>query len=341
MNVVYLIGNGFDLNLGMRTKWEHFYAYLDSCHAVLSPSIENLMSTVKTEKNKQNWSDFERELGKYLGTLEDIDEAVQLHDELIEHLQKYLEIEESIYIFDKGSRERLFQYLKNPQESGFLPNERKEFERHILERPNVVWNIKLITFNYTSSIERIINGYAPRMSIGGNMRGSNTGLEMEHVHGFTNNRMILGVNDISQIFNENFHNESRIIDRYIKSDCNSTYGLGHADKCKEWISDANLICVFGLSFGETDKKWWNEIGDALCRNCNVILFEHNLKTFNKNQGPQLKEQKNILKDKFLSKVNLNLDADFKKAVKEKIFVSYNTDMFKFDVTKEEKKHIKY
>lgn len=27
MNTVFLIGNGFDLNLGMRTKYEHFYEY--------------------------------------------------------------------------------------------------------------------------------------------------------------------------------------------------------------------------------------------------------------------------------------------------------------------------
>ncbi len=69
MNIVYLIGNGFDLNLGMQTKYEHFYEYyLSNIQNGDSPHIKKLKNTIA--QSKQNWSDLEEALGKYLNQIE-------------------------------------------------------------------------------------------------------------------------------------------------------------------------------------------------------------------------------------------------------------------------------
>jgi hypothetical protein len=147
--------------------------------------------------------------------------------------------------------------------------------------------------------------------------------------------MILGVNDVSQIANDKLHEETSVTDRYVKSACNSTYGLEHNQKCELWIKQAHLICLFGLSFGDTDKKWWKLVGDALIRGCRIILFEYNPKEkFHGNQGPHKKEAKEMVKDRFLLKTDIKEDALKISRYKGDIYVAHNTDMFKLEIIKQ-------
>lgn len=317
MNIVYLIGNGFDLNLGMETKFEHFCKYLLNLNDNDPPYINDLKNTIN--KNMTYWSKFEFALGEFLEELQE-DEAVKLHDYLIEHLSIYLASEESKFNFDEEQKRSFWESFKNPfsKDSILLPAETwelEEYRRNIekkneLQRKNTSQNIKVITFNYTRTIEKISDNF----------------IEIEHIHGWTDNRMILGVNDTAQIANEKFRQNLDVTNRYIKSDCNNTYGTLHVGKCEEWITDANLICLFGLSFGDTDKRWWEKVGDTLIRgHSKIIIFEHNKeKQFNGNQGPAKKAAKEAVKDEFLSKANIEINSSFR----DHIYIAYNTDMFK-------------
>jgi len=310
MNIVYLIGNGFDLNLRMRTKYEHFYEYyLSNSEDDNSPHIENLKNAI--ENGKKHWSDLEYALGKYLNNIE-INEAVVLHNNLIRHLSNYIKYEEDRFLIDDGQKNIFWNYLFCPHlDDRLLFVERTEINNDMKQWASD-WDIKIITFNYTKSIEKLSGYTGKTIQIGThvnkNQRYNINLSEIEHIHGFADERMILGVNDISQIANDKLRYETRIIDRFVKSECNNTYGLRHNEKCIEWINNANLICLFGLSFGETDKKWWEMIGEALKKGTKVILFEHNAdKHFNRNQGPDIKEEKEAIKDRFLSKTNIEKD----------------------------------
>ena len=133
------------------------------------------------------------------------------------------------------------------------------------------------------------------------------------------------------IENVDFQRETEITDRYLKSDCNNTYGLGHDQKCLKWILEAHLICLFGLSFGDTDKIWWETIGHVLKNGtCKVILFGHNPEEqFNGNQGPAKKAAKEKMKRSFLSKTNL--DEAFRENAQKNIYIAHNAKMFKFNL----------
>lgn len=334
MNIVYLIGNGFDINLEMRTKYEHFYEYyLSTPGDGDSPHIKKLKDTIA--KEKENWSDLEEELGKYLNKI-GIDEAVMLHSHLIKHLSIYLKSEEDKIFFDEVQKNAFWDFLKNPHSNNrLLVVERNEINNYINDSSNL--NVNIITFNYTKTIEKL-SGYVNTAITIGTRQHDNTRYnvylsEIEHVHGFVDKRMILGVNDATQIANEKLRNETRITDRFVKSDCNSAYGLEHDKKCQRWINTADLVCLFGLSFGETDKKWWETIGEVLKKGSKIILFEYNTnKQFNENQGPDLKEEKEAVKDRFLSKTKID-DSLKGKIKKDSMYVAFNTDMFKLDVVK--------
>ena len=406
MNIVYLIGNGFDLKQGMRTKYEHFYDYyLSQAKDDDSPFVKMLKDDIL--KNKENWSDLELALGKYLGKLEE-NEAIMLHRHFIEHLSKYLEIEEDKSQLGKKHRDSFLDDLKYPlriQEDpykGLSPYENKKIEDHIIKYTERTTEIKIITFNYTESIERILrrsgisdpfrigirpikvaslllsaNGFfymsfvllyffllycslfdrecfyvipnsviqyliVPFIPMGfpflylfgqsvfekDRKRRSIFLSAIEHIHGFTNTRMILGVNDKSQIASDKLREKPTITNRYVKSECNNTLDLGHDEKCQSWISEANLICLFGLSLGDTDKKWWDLIAKRTLSSdqCIVIFFENNpSKRFTDNQIVDIKEAKKEVIVRFLSKVDIS--GSEKEVVRQKMFVAYNTDMF--------------
>ena len=63
MNIVYLIGNGFDLNLGLKTK------YSDFIKEYIIPKTEDNLQIAKFKgdiaQSEQNWSSAELEFGKY------------------------------------------------------------------------------------------------------------------------------------------------------------------------------------------------------------------------------------------------------------------------------------
>lgn len=193
------------------------------------------------------------------------------------------------------------------------------------------WNVNIITFNYTKSIEKILEEKISDINLGKSNKNIPVVLKgIEHIHGYVDNRMILGVNDVSQLINKTLHSNTETTDRYIKSNCNSTYGLGHENKCLTMVRSANLILIYGMSFGDTDLKWWEAVGDRLIQGALVVLYVFDKDAnFNGNQGVKIKAYKNNVKDVFLSKTNLPQDK--LNDARTRIYVALNTDMFKMNI----------
>lgn len=93
-----------------------------------------------------------------------------------------------------------------------------------------------------------------------------------HIHGYTNERTILGVNDLSQAANKKFHDNPDFIEAFLKVESNVRQRHQTDKQCQSLIDSADLICIFGCSLGETDKFWWNLIADNLRRGIKVIIF---------------------------------------------------------------------
>jgi len=334
MNIVYLIGNGFDLNLGMKTRYSDFCKYYTSLPNDNDADVIRRLKEDMTA-NIENWSDFELALGKFLDNDTASKGAVILHEHLIDYLQKYIETEENSYIFDKTQRNVFFEYLSYPYSKNRLsPRGVAEITEFISKWQNKHWDVKIITFNYTRAIEKLLDSNIDeKINIGQHDTNWKIFLSaIAHIHGFTDERMILGVNDVSQIANVKLHTEADVVDRYVKSNCNDIYELEHDAMCQQWIKQANMICLFGLSFGDTDKKWWNAISEVLQSGNKAIIFEYIADNFpNKNQGVRERDLKTMIKDKFLSKTTINEDS--KDAIKENMYVVFNSDIFRFNMLK--------
>ncbi|OXA81863.1 Bacteriophage abortive infection AbiH [Flavobacterium aquidurense] len=328
MNIVFIIGNGFDINLGMKTRYSDFYEYYQTI-----PSDGILLNNLKnTISNKlKDWSDLELSLGEYtehLNSTEEIDEVIF---DIGEKLSNYLSEEEKKIDFSKVDKQKLHEYLSFP-EKVLLKADSDEIVEYKNKWKHHDWSINIITLNYTQVLESLLDNKIINNKIGTHNNASIFLRGIQHLHGYLNDRMIMGVNDKSQIKNSVFHENQDVLETLIKSNCNKAQKHNVDNLCTNQIKQANLICLFGSSIGETDNIWWELIGNKLKDDSRLIIFTR-CEDINP-RTPHLKARKErALKRLFLTRTKLSLSEEEKKIIEDRIYIGVNCSMFK-DILKE-------
>lgn len=100
--ITFLIGNGFDINLGLNTRYADFYKYF-----LENASVSNMIKQW-IEKEIDLWSDLELQLGKKVSEITDktLDKFYLDKIELDRLLLEYLEKEQDRFVID-DNRKRL------------------------------------------------------------------------------------------------------------------------------------------------------------------------------------------------------------------------------------------
>lgn len=276
MRTVYLIGNGFDVNLGLPTKYHDFYIYyLGLDRSGDSPGIIRLKEHMEAHLGKENsyWSDMEAAMGTYTTRLSSYGEMEQVYDNLNDEMQKYIADVEHGDLPSGIDAELLKRNLSAPQ-SFVTPAEQEV----IMARYNGITishhSLSIVSFNYTTTIERILNYSGNALDLGPATYSKNyktTLSAIHHIHGLADDP-ILGVNDPSQILNEDLRGDVDVQEYLIKPRINSALGHLIDRNARQAIADAHMICVFGLSLGSTDGVWWELVGEKLLRGTPVVLY---------------------------------------------------------------------
>ena len=273
--VVYLIGNGFDLNLNLKTNYSDFYEL--NTHTS-DPSIIKLKEHLKNDKNGgQNykyWSDLEEAMGSYTTNFKSKEEMKKVYDNLNDRLRDYIQTIEHDGIKGNINKSKLISDIARPDK--YLNAKYQNDLRRFCEKyGNSQWETHIISFNYTNTIESILGMTTGALDLGNTILGHRNILcSITHIHGLSDAPLI-GVNDTTQIENEEFRNDEEIQDLLIKPMINVAIGDLKADISIQNIKTAIIICLFGISLGKTDNLWWATIGECLKRNdCRVIYFVH-------------------------------------------------------------------
>lgn len=323
MNILFLIGNGFDINLGLNTRYSDFYKFYKTIQSSNS-SIQNLKNDI--DKNLKNWSDLEKELGNYTNKLNSSNEFTNIFEDLSDRLGEYLENEEGKFdvgIFDKN---KLQNYLIYPEDS-LLPADKEIIKKNKLNWSNSIWNLNVISYNYTKTFESLINYKDIEINLGKNGNSSVILKKIEHIHGYINERMVMGVNDISQISNKEFQKNPNVIIDLVKPECNKVQKHLVDESCRSLIQNSHLICIFGSSIGDTDKIWWEIISEQLKRDCYLIIYEKTEPI--PSRRPQRKTiAENEIRNSFLNKTKLTIEE--RELYRNKILIGINSDMFKLE-----------
>ncbi len=321
MQILYIIGNGFDLNLGLKTSYNHFYEYYKTVESD-NVNVQKLKDHIS--KTYDSWSDLELALGDYTQHLEKTNEYDEISINIGEELSKYLHLEEKKLENDDIDQKRFFEYLSYPERL-FLPADREKIIEIKQKWKGHHWNLNIYTLNYTTIIEKIFGENQKDVLLGNHTGNATIKLgEIKHIHGYLDNDMVIGVNDKSQIKNEAFHDNRDILESIVKSECNKANRNNIDRQFTNKIMSANLICIFGSSIGETDNKWWELIGERLKSDCHLIIFSKGAEIPPRIRHMQARAER-TLRNLFLSKTKLSEEE--MESIEEKIFIGLNSGMF--------------
>lgn len=330
MNIVFLIGNGFDINLGMKTSYADFYDDLIKTYIGATPPEEKLQRSIAKYKDTNLWADLEKGLGEYTAELSSLKELRDVYFHLNDALKSYLsdqKLDDRYLTSDAATKLKkdLFQPFHL-----FRPRLRQSIQEYVNPGSVVTDEVNIITFNYTDTIEKILDAgnFKLPVELGvKNTNGSKRVLKsIYHIHGTLNDsELIMGVNDLSQIKNEKLANDPSAQAMLIKPETTINRGDLLDERCENIMKNADMYCIFGLSLGETDKKWWDILAARMnSSNAHILYYAFTQRNIIHNQDlwDIEREYRNMLTDKFANKTH---DRD---SYMSRIYVLVNSEMFK-------------
>ena len=155
---------------------------------------------------------------------------------------------------------------------------------------------------------------------------------MYHIHGTVSEEMILGVNDVSQINNEEMVKNDELLDTFIKFRMNKELGQQKTENVKKIINQSHIIYIFGMSLGNTDKLWWEEIVKWLLSNDNnklIIFWKGYEDEFIRKIPAKIIRINNKMKKKVFEKGKGSITEEEFDNIKERIIITYNAEIFNF------------
>lgn len=268
MNILYLIGNGFDIAQGAKTSYPNFYDYLKTLNNP-SKNITRLLEGLNSKENI-NWSDLESALGQFTDNFESEEEFEDFFFEIKDELTYYLTKEDSSFERKPAITEKYFKDLVQPDYYLTL-REQQNLEKYFnlfLPQDKI---INIVTYNYTDILEKSLPEIRKPHTLPSNRSNYYFG-DFYKIHGDLSDVIIMGVDNKDQIANKNLSNSENICDFFVKPIDNYNLGTLRDNKVKNLIMTADLVVTMGISFGQTDNTWWSIIGELLIQKPNIKLI---------------------------------------------------------------------
>lgn len=341
MYITFLIGNGFDINIGLNTRYSDFYKYFEE-NANERNMIRNWI-----KEEKYLWSDLEIRLGQKVAAVnkESLDQFYQDKIELDELLIRYLEIEQERFRITENNKSVIEkEFVRSIKEltDGFsrvdqeLIKNAKDYSR------NETYEYQFITFNYTDILNRIVDSCKKdNVDIGSHMNSVGNKMtdrigNVFHIHGTIMGEAILGVNDVTQIDNEFLRSERDFTTTFVKEQVNRSLGQQRTERASQIISKSQIICVFGMSIGSSDRMWWQKLVDWLLESNNrklVIFWKGNEKELERAIPTRVILLKNRIINNFMNEGKGIHSEEKMDKIRSQIIVAFNSRIFSFPKVK--------
>lgn len=342
VRITFLIGNGFDRNLNMKTSYIQFYENCLLQYKSENPIVDDIKAVYKSEseKNKDLWSDLEKALGQYVPSskVSDVD-FIESSNEITLQLQNYLKEEQEKLSIE--NEEALIQQMYNAIGhfydigNNLTPNESEKIKRNIY-RITAGIQFSAISFNYTSAFDMCFgllknSGLKIKHKHGRDVF-EDIFDEVFHVHGEINDGVILGVDNVEQIKNPEWKKNLDVQSTLIKTRANESWGYNRTNTAERMIDESIIICVYGLSLGETDQTWWRKIYQWLSIDSSriLVLALHKLPK----QNRLLTNNERVLmnrrgRETFMKAANIN-DNDWSR-IRNQVIICQNPNWFDLDI----------
>ena len=339
MNITFLIGNGFDIRLGMKTKYTDMYSSYLAAHSPNSVIGDFKKALQKTAPDGyQTWGDFEIAMARYASNFKSESELIACVRDFKEHLGEHLTKEQDS--FRQYSKERL----------GHIACA-KEMERslrsfHRGQTPNVVnaiealgdlefANIKFVTFNYTTVLDQIIADYTSYYK--------NADVKKPiHIHGSLNTDVVLGVDRTEQFDSLPYILSPRGERAFIKPSFNSQFDSARVEAAEQAITKSDVICIYGMSLGPSDDTWIRKIYDWLTIDSNhhLICFKYPSQKFSAWRRDEMMDMEDNHREELLSRLG---GSERLEGIDNQVHIPIGYDIFDFRnaIEEEDKKRTRF
>ena len=289
MHVLWIIGNGFDRNLGLKTSYKDFREKMYSKEDRFRADRERLQELGKKLEGKRAvsfesgdplWSDLEVLLGEstILFNREDVEEFHGIFERMQEALRDYLISEQDRFKGLPGRDKLIDEFWKSISNfEARLPKLDKN-QLGTIQHRNENVHYHFVSLNYTSCFDEMLEeasrAHRPFARNGNYIRDVS---DVFHIHGTLDEygEIVFGVSDSDQIANPEFAENDEFTELWVKGKKNVLYRNDKTLQLMNLIKEASYIVVFGSSMGVTDLYIWRMIGDHIARtqDARFVLFE--------------------------------------------------------------------
>lgn len=190
-----------------------------------------------------------------------------------------------------------------------------------------------MSFNYTKALDEIvlrakkIAGFSTHST--SSRQYADVVGDILHIHGTLSGDLILGLDNATQIANTELQSNPRITDYIVKSAINDALGEEKTEKAKKLITGSDYVCVYGMSFGDTDLMWWKYLLEWLLKKSShkLVLYVYAEKTGNPS-GPEKLRQQDQWREFFLEKAGAK--GDTITSLRGQVIVVLRSKIFDFE-----------
>ncbi|MBQ4428915.1 MAG: hypothetical protein II871_04010 [Clostridia bacterium] len=255
VKVTFLIGNGFDLNCGMKTAYKNMYDE----YVKIGSGDADIRKFKESLRSYDTWADFEWGMLNHMPEFDSADSFLKclrdFRDYMVQHLteqEKQLssQLEKSFPHNEMDTRmvELIGQSIKQFRMDAGILDRDAEFT--------------FVSFNFTTVLDSYLKKYG----------------KVIHVHGTLDNSPALGIDNTGQ-FEPNeltFEITDELKRAFVKSVLNRHCFNRDAETLSA-IAECDIICAYGLSFGKSDQRWLDCIMKALHQNSEKSAYFYNKK----------------------------------------------------------------
>lgn len=332
-----MIGNGFDIGLGMATSFKQFFPVYCAKSLNKDSSIKQLSEEIFDDEDA--WSYFEKQLGQYAEKFDDKSKGIffsQLNDFTSEFIT-YLRGQEGRLSFDNKQliSKTLVHALTGFYKNGNLHTDSEDCIETIFRKTAGDAHVyNFISFNYTNTLqlclETLEDGVVNTRKYSNATRIDKIG-KVINVHGTKDSFPIMGVNDVSQIANEQLATTSSFANRLVKPQINTRLRMNNAGRAIDILNNSRIICIYGMSLGETDKDWWDRVVTWLHNDAarQLVIFNYDDKYSTSLPMNWLDKEDEILELLTLYNKNKGISVD---KLRSRIHIAVHKNIFEMQLT---------
>ena len=314
MYVTFLIGNGFDLSCGLKSRYRQVYD-----EYVKTESTSELIKQFKRDISYSidDWGDFEVAMANYMTEFfKERDFLICLRD-FRSFLKEYLRREEKRFLKTTNDhalavvlKEEMRRSVDNFY-TGITHNLDNEIEKLSKEHP-LGWD-RYINYNYTSVFDHLISYIVP-------------GVDVLHIHGKLDEHIVLGMDNEDQL-SALYPITNKTRRGFIKLYFNQEYDGTRLERAQYYIESSDVICIYGMSLGKSDETWRRAIFDWLIKreDGHLFIYQYQYSKMKTDNIDERMDNEEDAKNDLMSQMNLS-EEDAKKCF-PRLHIPCGKDLF--------------